>query len=64
MSSVARWFARLVRGESGSETLEWGLVCGLIIVGTVIAMELIGPKMTDVWSDVDNAVPAAVPHTP
>ena len=45
--------------ESGTETLEWGLVCGLIVVGAITAMALIGPKVNDMWNDMNNEIPAA-----
>ncbi|MEA2708955.1 MAG: Flp/Fap pilin component [Phycisphaerales bacterium] len=48
---------RFVRDERGSETLEWGLVCGLIVIGAVAAIVLIGPKVTDMWNDVNNEIP-------
>ena len=48
-----------LRDESGTEALEWGLVCGLIVVGAIAAIALIGPKITDMWNDVNNAVPNA-----
>ena len=50
-----------LRDESGTETLEWGLVCGLIVVGAITAIALIGPKVTDMWNDVNNEIPAATP---
>jgi Flp pilus assembly pilin Flp len=48
-----------VRDERGTETLEWGLVCGLLVVGAITAIGFIGPKITDMWNDVNNAVPNA-----
>ena len=48
---------RFVRDERGTETLEWGLVCGLIVVGGIAALVLIGPKITDMWGDVNNEIP-------
>jgi Flp pilus assembly pilin Flp len=48
---------RFVRDERGTETLEWGLVCGLIIIGAIAAIVLIGPKITDMWGDVNNEIP-------
>jgi hypothetical protein len=35
----------------------WGLVCGLIIIGAIAAIVLIGPKVTDMWNDVNNEIP-------
>ena len=46
------------RDERGTETLEWGLVCGLIVVGAITMIALIGPKITDMWNDVNNEIPA------
>lgn len=46
-----------LRDERGTETLEWGLVCGLIIVGALVAVAMIGPKITDMWNDVNNEIP-------
>ena len=55
--------AKMVRGfwsdESGTETLEWGLVCGLLVVGAITAIGFIGPKITDMWNDVNNEIPNA-----
>jgi Flp pilus assembly pilin Flp len=48
---------RFARDQRGTETLEWGLVCGLIIIGAISAIVLIGPKMTDMWGDVNNEIP-------
>ena len=44
--------------ETGTETLEWGLVCGLLVIGAIAALALIGPKVTDMWNDVNNEIPA------
>ena len=48
---------RFMRDQRGTETLEWGLVCGLIIIGAIAAIVLIGPKITDMWGDVNNEIP-------
>ena len=45
--------------ESGTETLEWGLVCGLIVVGALTVMGLVGPKVSALWNDLGNAVDKA-----
>ena len=59
VSSVKSSVVRFVRDERGTETLEWGLVCGLLVVGAIVAIGFIGPKITDMWNDVNNAVPNA-----
>jgi Flp pilus assembly pilin Flp len=52
-----RKFMAFLKDDAGTETLEWGLVCGLIVVGAITAIALIGPKVTDMWNDMNNAVP-------
>jgi Flp pilus assembly pilin Flp len=59
MKKLTRLVSRLVADEKGTETLEWGLVCGLIVVGAIVAMNAIGPKVTDMWNDMDAQIPAA-----
>jgi len=44
------------RDERGTETLEWGLVCGLIVIGAIVAIASIGPKVTAMWNNVDAAI--------
>ena len=58
-TAMRKLLSDLLRDESGTETLEWGLVCGLIVVGAIAAITLIGPKVTDMWNDVNTALPAA-----
>jgi Flp pilus assembly pilin Flp len=50
-----------LKDDSGTETLEWGLVCGLIVVGALTAIGFIGPKVTDMWNDLNNKIPNATP---
>src|SRR5262249_20681546 len=61
MAKICSSIVRFIRDESGTETLEWGLVCGLIVVGAITAIALIGPKVSDMWNDVNNEIPAAKP---
>jgi len=49
--------ARLVKDEQGTETLEWGLVCGLIVVGAITAIALIGPKVSTMWNNLNSQIP-------
>ena len=57
MRSVVKKMWELVKDESGTETLEWGLVCGLIVVGAIVAISSIGPKVTKMWNNADKAIP-------
>src|SRR5206468_4748872 len=56
MKRITRICVGLLRDERGTETLEWGLVCGLIVVGAITAIALIGPKVQDMWNDVNNEI--------
>ena len=57
MQRIVKKLIGFVRDESGTETLEWGLVCGLIVVGAITAIALIGPKVTDMWNNINNEIP-------
>ena len=48
------------KDERSGSALEWGLVCGLIVVGAIVVIALIGPQVSDLWTDTDVAIPAAV----
>ncbi len=61
MVKLRSFLTGFLRDSSGTETLEWGLVCGLIVVGAITAIALIGPKVTSMWNDVNNKIPAATP---
>jgi Flp pilus assembly pilin Flp len=56
---MRRVLAEFVTDEAGTETLEWGLVCALLVIGSIFAITLIGPRMTQMWNDINNKVPSA-----
>ena len=62
MHFVRNAISRFFSDERGTETLEWGLVCGLLVVGAITAITLIGPKVTEMWNQLNNKIPA--PTTP
>ena len=43
--------------EYGAETLEWGLLCALLIAGAVAVIVLIGAKMAQLWNNSNDAIP-------
>ena len=59
MRQVIATLRKLVADEQGTETLEWGLVCGLIVVGAIAAITVIGPKVQKMWNDVSKEIPPA-----
>lgn len=56
MKSLKNWCVSFVKDEAGTETLEWGLICGLVVVGAIAAMTFIGPKVTSIWNNVNSTV--------
>ena len=57
MRTFSRVVRRFISDDRGTETLEWGLVCGLIVVGAIVAISSIGPKVTKMWNDANTAIP-------
>ena len=57
MKRLSNALLRFARDEQGTETLEWGLVCGLIVVGAIAAIALIGPKVTAMWTNINSKIP-------
>ena len=49
-------FASIAEGILGG-TLEWGLVCGLLVIGTIAAISAIGPKIKTIWTNANAAIP-------
>jgi len=57
MKRLSNALLRFARDEQGTETLEWGLVCGLIVVGAIAVIALIGPKVTAMWTNINSKIP-------
>jgi Flp pilus assembly pilin Flp len=55
---MRKLLGKLLIEEQGTETLEWGLVCGLIVVGAIVAIAAIGPKVKTYWENTNTAIPA------
>lgn len=53
---MRKFVFRFLSDERGTETLEWGLICGMIVVGAIAAMVMIGPKVAQLWNGVNSAV--------
>jgi Flp pilus assembly pilin Flp len=54
--SVLKLLRRLVKDEQGSEALEWGLVCGLIVIGSIAAILAIKPKLVIMWGHINASL--------
>ena len=56
-----RSITELMRDERGTETLEWGLVCGFLIIGAIMTLALVGPKLNGLLNDLNNTIPPSAP---
>ena len=56
MKRFGKALVRFINDEQGTETLEWGLVCGLIVVGAIAAITVIGPKVTNMWNNMRDEI--------
>ena len=50
---------RLSREEKGATAVEYGLLVGLIAVAIVAALLLLGPRLSDLFTNVKNSIPVA-----
>ena len=48
---------KFIAEECGTETLEWGLVCALIVIGSIAAIKSVGPKIQTLWNSVNGTIP-------
>jgi Flp pilus assembly pilin Flp len=55
---------RRSRCRRGTTTLEWALVCGLLVIGAIAALSMLGPKVSATWSKVAEAVDGTAPGSP
>jgi Flp pilus assembly pilin Flp len=49
--------ARFVREESGQDLIEYGLLVGIITSGAVLAINAIGPKVTNYYVTLQGRLP-------
>lgn len=49
-------FKRLGRDESGAAVIEYVLIAGLIIVGTIATIFAVGPKVLARWTSVNSSL--------
>jgi Flp pilus assembly pilin Flp len=49
--------ARFLREESGQDLIEYGLLVGIITSGAILAINAIGPKVTNYFSTLNGNLP-------
>ena len=52
MVAMRTLLVKLVKEETGAETIEYALVLGMIAVGTILAMKQMGVKVADRWMTI------------
>ena len=54
--AVVRLAARALRDERGGEVLEYALVAGLIVVGSIGAVQCVGTKVLARWNSINGSL--------
>jgi len=52
--AIVRLAARALRDDAGGEVLEYALVAGLIVVGSISAIACVGTKVFARWSSINT----------
>ena len=52
---LRKWF----KDEEGQGMVEYGLIIGLIAVVVIVALVALGPKIRDMFNEVNNEIDAA-----
>ncbi len=47
--------SRFIRDEQGGEVIEYALILGLIIVGTIAAIGAVGTRVLARWTTITNS---------
>ena len=49
-------FRRMMKNDRGATAIEYTLICSLISVAAIVAMRSVGTKVSNVMSNVANAM--------
>lgn len=52
-------FKEMLKDENGQGMVEYGLILGLIAVAAVAVLIVLGPRITSMFQQASNALPAA-----
>ena len=56
LARAKRLLGRLMADEGGAAVLEYALIAGLIIVGTIAVIAAFGAKVMARWTSVNNSL--------
>jgi Flp pilus assembly pilin Flp len=56
MKHVKDLACRFLRDEQGGEVIEYALIVGLIVVGTIATIALVGNKVLARWTSVQSSL--------
>ena len=54
MTRISRQLRKLLRDERGTETIEYALVIGLIVIGAIVVIGAFGTKVLGRWTSVNS----------
>jgi Flp pilus assembly pilin Flp len=53
---IRRTIQKLIRDERGTETIEYALIAGLIIVAAIVVIGAVGTKVLARWTSVNSSI--------
>ena len=53
------WLGSLVRQERGQTMVEYGLIVGLVALGSVLAITFLGGRISEAMTNIGNAINVA-----
>ncbi len=56
MQTVKQLVRTLVKGEEGGEVLEYAIVAGLIVVGSIVLIGTLGTTVSGIWRDTNTNI--------
>jgi len=55
MATLRTLVVKLVKEEAGTETIEYAVIAGLIVVATIAAVAMVGKKVSAQWTTIQKA---------
>jgi Flp pilus assembly pilin Flp len=56
MNCMLQAVRKLAADECGGEVIEWAMVCGLIIVATIVTIAAFGTKLLARWTSLNASM--------